>query len=192
MSFKPKQGLLERADAEPGMVFYLINGKMPEDEPGVNPFLENQPARIKAAWQQIGDTVTRDFIKQHPCTRPWGWWHFDAPRWDDSFGDCWYHGALPEPRLRIGGSGRPSFESMGDVPSFSFGLPDSWPKQIDVECGLAKKRDVPDPDDPPIFESQASFLRRHDLLTSAEKGWLKKHPEALTPEQIVYTKGFLW
>ena len=43
---------------------------------------------------------------------------------------------------------------------------------------------APDPDDPPVFESEAAYLQRHDLLTESEKEYLKSHPELLEPEVI--------
>lgn len=183
MSFKPKKDLQERPEMEPGMVHYLLYGEM-STEPGVNRFLQFCTAKIEAAWEKIGESITRDYIKSNPGKRPWAWWEWSAPRWDDPFDDCWYHGTLPAPRQRIGGTGKPSFECIGDGPSFSFGLPDSWPTAVSAEMGLCEPGDVPDPDNPPTFESQASYLERHDLLTASEKRWLKSYPQAMEPEKI--------
>jgi hypothetical protein len=183
MTIKPRKELIERIETEPGMTHYLMYGEM-STEPGVNRFLNNFPDRIKAAWEKIGDSVTKDFIKQHPCTRPWAWWQWSAPRWDDPYVGSYLHLTLPEPRLRIGGTGRPSYERKGFIPGFKFGLPDSWPSKIDAEAGLCQQDDVPDSTDPPTFESQAAYLQRHGLLTDAEIKWLNKHPSALLPEKV--------
>jgi hypothetical protein len=169
MSIKPRRELQERIETESGMTHYLMYGEL---SPEANRFLNNFPDRIKAAWEKIGDSVTKDFIKQHPCRRPWAWWRFDAP----------------QPRQRIGGTGKSTHESMNFAPGFSFGLPTSWTKLIDVELKLAKKNDLIDPDDPPTFESQASYLQRHNLLAPEEIKWLDKHPEALAPEIIEVKK----
>lgn len=186
MAIKPRPELQERPETEPGMVHYLIHGEM-STEPGVNRFLNNFPEKIRKAWEMIGEAVTRDFIKDHPCTRPWAWWMWSAPRQNDSDIDCYWHGTLPEPRLRIGGSGTPSFECMGTAPGFRFGLP-SFPTAVHADAGLCAINDVPDPDDLPVFESQAAYLKRHGLLTPAEKRWLAGHPAALQPEIIKVTE----
>jgi hypothetical protein len=41
-----------------------------------------------------------------------------------------------------------------------------------------------DESDPPLYESEAVYLRRHGLLTATEKRWLQDHPEALEPVTI--------
>ncbi len=162
-------------------VYFLLTGELAPD--AIDRFLNNRRNEHKSLWEKAKDTILENFIQQHPCCRPWGWWCFDAPRWNDSDTDCYWHGTLPEPRQRIGGSGR-SLNETGSVPSFSFGLPSSWPTAVYADAGLAAVNDVPDPLDPPTFESQASYLQRHGLLTDAEKRWLKNHPEALQPEAI--------
>ncbi|HAR38567.1 MAG TPA: hypothetical protein DCS09_08385, partial [Porphyromonadaceae bacterium] len=42
-----------------------------------------------------------------------------------------------------------------------------------------------DPADPPKYESQAAYLRRHGLLTREERAHLGKHPELLEPEMAM-------
>jgi hypothetical protein len=41
-----------------------------------------------------------------------------------------------------------------------------------------------DPNDPPVFESEATYLDRHGLLSAEEKKHLAKHPELLEPEVV--------
>lgn len=159
-----------------GIVYYLYHGELAEDE--TDRFLNHRQDAIKAAWETEKDKLLQDYIAEHPSKRPWGWWQWSAPRWDDPYTDCWYHNTLQEPRQRIGGTGSPSYECMGNAPEFSFGLPVQWPKDIDVELGLAKESDLIDPANPPTFESQAAYLQRHGLLTSDETKWLAKHPAA--------------
>jgi hypothetical protein len=105
------------------------------------------------AWADVEAELLPGWIREHPASRPWAWWK----------------DAAPEPRRRVGGSGR-----RGRNASLEFGVPtDTWFKDVD-------------PDNPPIYESQAAYLRRLDLLTPAEKKWLAGHPEALEPEAIEY------
>ena len=72
-----------------------------------------------------------------------------------TFPGCYYDGKLPEPRKRTGGTGTPAHEVQAVVPSFEYGLPTVW-------GGL-------DGDDPPIFESQAAYLKHHGLLLAGEE-----------------------
>ena len=34
---------------------------------------------IAAAWEELREIVLRQWVAQHPMSRPWAWWHFDAP-----------------------------------------------------------------------------------------------------------------
>jgi hypothetical protein len=59
---------------------------------------------------------------------------------------------------------------MAYVPSWPTGVPEEWSDDFDEL-------------DPPIYESQASYLKRHGLL---EKGELKRlNPEDFEPETAV-------
>jgi hypothetical protein len=88
------------------------------------------------------------------------------------------------------------------VPRLEYGLPTRWVTQFDVEYYNGRARDIHgevipteykdgdfkgaaiDPNDPPVYESQASYLKRNGLLTRSEKSYLKAHPELLQPEKI--------
>jgi hypothetical protein len=120
-----------------------------------------QPGRMKAfrgdfnekdAWEEVKDELLPQWIKENPCTRPFGWWLCDSP----------------ESRRRVGGSGRRS-----DNAFFKFGLPDCW--WIEVNHNQ-----------PPLYESEAAYLKRHGLLTPSEAKWLADHPEALEPVSVEY------
>jgi hypothetical protein len=59
---------------------------------------------------------------------------------------------------------------MAYMPSWPTGVPEEWSADFDEL-------------DPPIYESQASYLKRHGLL---EKGELKRlNPEDFEPETAV-------
>jgi hypothetical protein len=68
---------------------------------------------------------------------------------------CFWDGKLAEPRKRLGGVGTPSHEAYDIVPLYSLGIPNLW-----VEI---------DPENPPIFESQAAYLERHGLFLPGER-----------------------
>ena len=112
-------------------------------------------------WERTKAIVLPEWIRRHPGTRPPFWWHFDAPREPKGlFPGCYYDGRFAI-RKRLGGIGRPIWEKLNYVPQFECGLPEQW--------------DEPsiDPDDPPVFESQATYLQRHGLLEREEMRKLK-------------------
>lgn len=104
-------------------------------------------------WEQHGKDFLPRFIKENPGRRPYPWWQFDAP----------------ELRKRLGGKGTPEAEILNVKPSYSYGISDSWFADLDADIWpkLAKKHKV-DPKDPPVFESQATYLKRHGLLSKSE------------------------
>lgn len=77
---------------------------------------------------------------------------------------AWWWFDAAEPRARVGGTGTPAH-----LPECLCGIPTSW---FEI-----------DQDDPPRFESQATYLDRHGLLTPAERRVLTARdfaPEILT------------
>lgn len=121
-------------------------------------------------WARYGAEFLPAYVKAHPCQRPLPWWQWDSPRCDTGTG-AWFE-PLPVPRRRIGGTGQTEVEKWpATVPTFDRGIPSF--AEID-------------PADPPTFEAEAEFLRRHDLLTPTEQRWLAGHPELLAPEAIVF------
>ena len=73
----------------------------------------------------------------------------------DQISDGGYVPRLLLRRQASGGTGTPAHEVQAVVPSFEYGLPAVW-------VGL-------DEDDPPVFESEATYLKRHGLLLAGEK-----------------------
>lgn len=97
-------------------------------------------------WKSHRDKVLADFIRKYPGHRPWVWWEFNAL----------------ESRKQISGKGVVSWERYPAIkPLYSYGAPGSW-YEIDES-------------DPPFYESEATFLKRHDILTLSEKKKLKSH-----------------
>lgn len=145
----------------------------------------NDAAAVRSAWEAVRDELLADWIRERPGRRPWGWWRYDAPRWSRKFG-AWFDGTLPEPRLRLGGTGTPAFEALAYVPTFARGVPDLWVSDFDVSYYNGRAKDIHgnrigtkyaeghfphqaiDPADPPRFESEASYLKRRGLLLPGE------------------------
>jgi hypothetical protein len=139
---------------------------------------------LSALWNAYCSRIIEDRATEFPGTRPGRWWQYTAP----------------EMRKRLGGTGTPCHECLGYAPSFSYGVPNNWltPELAKLYRGTAK--DVHgnpifpeyfgkgfsgvaiDPEDPPIYESQAAYLKRLGLLLDGELKRLKKadfEPEAV-------------
>ena len=118
-------------------------------------------------WESNREFVLAEHIKTAPGTRPPLWYCYDAPRSPiGTYPGAHYDGELPESRERLSGTGTPAYECRNVKPSFSFGIADMW---IDIE-----------EDDPPVFESQAAFLKRHGLLFSGEEKRSDFQPETVS------------
>lgn len=120
-----------------------------------------------ALWKQHGESVLARWRDTHPGTRPALWWRHNAPRQPlGVYPGCFWDGTLPIPRARTGGVGTPLQEVSGYVPRTYLGVPIDW--------ALAEDQpEVPaiavDTRNPPLFESQASWLHRLDLLGAGER-----------------------
>ena len=55
------------------------------------------------------------------------------------------------------------------MPSYKFGIPDNWVIDIYVRWYPHKNLQFIEPADPPMFESQAAYLERFNLLSDAER-----------------------
>lgn len=138
------------------------------------------------AWGLCRGDVLAGWTAERPGTRPSAWWDYDAPRWDDPWGGTFYHGTFAVPRERLGGVGTPAFDALDYVPRFEKGLPVGWVTAFDVayyngrppynEPGRPERYveghfpyDAIDPEDPPVYESEATYLARLGLLLPGER-----------------------
>jgi hypothetical protein len=117
-------------------------------------------------WKTHGDAVVAEHVEDFPGTRPARWWEYDSPRSPlGTYPGAGYDGELPQPRARMGGTGTPAYEVKCFKPSFSYGIPNTW-------VGI-------DEDDPPVFESQAAYLKRHGFLFASEERRAEFEPETV-------------
>lgn len=152
---RPKRGKRRRRKGD-WLREYLITGVKPDlADPDLNPFqaihvCQSDAPELREAWEQSDIMGTW----QKPGCRPWAWWLFSAPRLPvGTFPRCHCDGQHPEPRLHLGGPGRPVHEVLCLGPSQNFGIW-NW---------------IGDPADPPTFESQYQYLKRHGLLLPDEE-----------------------
>ena len=154
-----------------------------------------------AAWARVRDAIVMAWVETRPGTRPFFWWHAEAPTTPVHAPGRPAHGDLVAQRLRISGTGTPAHEVLNVAPSFQFGLPEAWVSVFDEAFYNGKAADIfgqrigldyregdfrgvaPRGDDPPTFESQATFLDRHSLFLAGERDRLPA--EAFAPEAIV-------
>jgi hypothetical protein len=139
----------------------------------------------RALWAAHESEFMAGWIAHHPGTRPAAWWAYSAP----------------EPlRRRLGGTGTERAAVLGMAPDVRFGIDVGFLDDEDIEWYSGRAKDVHgkvlfpewqadpltadayDPQDPPRFESQASFLARHGLLTADERERLPK--TAFAPDVI--------
>jgi hypothetical protein len=113
-----------------------------------------------ALWAARRAEVLAFWIEVHPGTRPSGWWRWEAPG----------------PRQQVGGIGRPwGFEQL------TRGIPIIWNYGPWRDLWASPPTPI-DPANPPIFESQATYLERYELLLPGERRRLRDSD--FTPERI--------
>jgi hypothetical protein len=178
---------VHRAGLSPEITHWFETGQhiVPEDGLPIESFrLRFCDDDARQIWRAARAEILVDWIAEHPGTRPWAWWRFDAT----------------EPRRRLGGVGTPAHEVLAYLDHFPFGLPAHWVQPWMVEYYNGRARNIHgerigteyreghfagvaiDPVAPPRFESQAAYLDRHALLDSADR--LKLPEDAFEPESI--------
>jgi hypothetical protein len=138
-------------------------------------FLAIGTPAIEEIWNNYKEEILESWIVEYPGSRPFAWWEWDAPRDEDLIREWRYHHTFPIARLQTSGKGTTNqARYSGMLPSFSLAIPDSW-HEIDKA-------------NPPTFESQAAYLKRHGLLTKEEMRTLTDADYA--PERITEIMEF--
>ena len=106
-------------------------------------------AEVAMQWAEVRDEIIEEWVIAHPGSRPRTWWAQNAP----------------SPRRRIGGTGQPLHEVSAYVENYKNGLLADW-----VTARWHGKGVAVDPENPPLFESQATYLQRLALLLPGELG----------------------
>ena len=94
--------------------------------------------------------------------------------WEDS---CFIE-LVPDLRRRLGGIGDPAYEHYALVPHFECAVPEQFVTAEDVESHRTEGEEFSgtpvNPNDPPAYESQATYLDRLNLLMPAERRRLRE------------------
>jgi hypothetical protein len=161
MPMRLRAGRREKRELSPEQIDFFLTGTD-------FTFFWDEPERGND-WRAVRDDLLRDWIQEHPGTRPAAWWKYDAPKQAAPKVPKWHRGEMVEPRRRIGGAGAPSWEQFPAIlPYYRFGIPVSFE-------GIDKA-------DPPTFESEATYLKRNGLLSPGEERRIP--PEAWEPEAV--------
>ena len=165
----PRKVKLSRAfRMTPGELNYLFTGDSAGD---TDVFLDLEcNGGDRDLWAAEGGELLKEWIADAPGSRPWAWWRFDSPKRTIPGVTLTAFQAdhLREMRLHVGGSGKLQHGPSSTVLLVSrFGVP----PLVDV-----------DPDDPPLIESEASFLRRFGLFLPGEE---KRVPADAYEPQLV-------
>jgi hypothetical protein len=98
----------------------------------------------------------------------------------------WWKYSAPSPRARLGGIGDPLFACGGAyVEQYEFGVPTDWRVRDDhFERGVPLSTD-----DPPLFESSATYLRRLKVLQPGEARRLRRRD--FWPEVVRVSDGYV-
>ena len=164
-------------------IWKFLNDDLPNPSDDFEIFL--QGGGIKKVWDELNSEIIAAWISKHPATRPSLWWEFDSPG----------H------RERVGGIGTVQSDVLAVVPHYEFGIPTGWVSKFLEDYFNGRKVDIHgqkigtnnegdfkgkaiDPRDPPRFESQGTYLRRHGLLSESEEHHIEKNQGLLAPEKI--------
>jgi hypothetical protein len=156
----PKRKLLvKKARCKPDVWAFLNDQDLPSDGWTFDIFdLYGDPEKEESLWRKYSEEILTEWIKKTPGTRPSLWWSYNAPKQPDTGSGWFYEGKLLELR-----------RAEND-------------EELDETIWLYKGVPVINYSEEIFFESEASYLKRHGLLTNAEKKILtEKDFNALEP-----------
>lgn len=125
--------------------------------------IRTDKSKMQSIWDENKELLLDKFIKKYPGFRPFAWWLLESP----------------EPRQRIGGTGKTPWDAGKSVkPYYDMGVPNSW-NYPDNGKIISFDRS-----NPPTFESEAEYLQRHALLTPIEEKIIAENSELLDPVKL--------
>lgn len=124
---------IKKTAIDPAEIYFLQYGTSEGGPPHEHLKFEffmrrKRPDGWKTIWEEVREEIMAAHIKKNPCSRPWPWWEYEAPReqvagwWDQDDFIC-------AQRLRLGGTGTPLHEVTCSWGGFAKGIPNSWVTQ---------------------------------------------------------------
>jgi len=132
--------------------------------------LTGDEKKLLSMWNEYKDALLSEFVSEYPGTRPFFWWEVDAPRWfNDPFQGCSWHGTFSIPRHRLDSNleiKQPWDFGLNVKPRFECGIPEDF-YYFDEKIGYHSSADA-DELKKVFYESQATYLKRHNLFYPGE------------------------
>jgi hypothetical protein len=126
------------------------------------------PDRTGPLWREFEAQLLNSWVLDRPGSRPRLWWRHIAPE---------------ARRERLGGIGCPIWEAgLAYAPAFTRGVPRHWLAREHLRIWPEITAPPVDPADPPTFEAEATYLRRHGLLLPGERERLSR--SGFRPEPV--------
>lgn len=112
---------------------------------------------LEAAWKAFRVELLREWVAEHPGTRPWAWWRFDAPelrRRVDGRRHPFFSAKRAERVARLITRPDAADDLREQLNSTSFGVPCAHVCVDDAQA---------------LYETEHDFLARHDMLLPGEE-----------------------
>ena len=145
--------LRQRKQYSAGDIYFLETGFQFLDAIVFDDSRKPTREEIVAAWAEIGGQILSDWIAEKPGSRPWAWWHLHPEYRRDRIDGRPHPFSDTARKARIEKTEREYPGSSADAMSLNFGKPRIWIVWDDFDA---------------VYESEAAFLRRNNLLTPGE------------------------
>ena len=117
---------------------------------------------MRAGWIERRDVLVRQWVRDRPGSRPWGWWHHDAPEPRQRIDGKPHPFDCKERTLHIAESDRKDFWEKAYA--LAWGMPTSFIPPFDEDLYRDFMRNILSGRDSEIFEPEWNYLVRLNLL----------------------------
>jgi len=125
---------------------------------GIHLLLNDRKA-LHGLWNDYRDYVLPEFVEMNPGKRLSLWWEYDAPQINTTWPGVT---RITDPRIKVSGYLYLPWDSGKSIkPYYHKGIP----------C-LSRVFDIYLVENPAMFESEATYLKRHGLLSKTEESQL--------------------
>ena len=104
---------------------------------------------LRPEWEKLRDVLLPQFVREHPGTRPWAWWAFDAP---GHVAHRWTRSSVRSHRRKLHVAKSDSKRFWEAAYRLTWGYPASFIVPFDAGIKAA------------MFEQDWEYLVRHNLL----------------------------